>query len=448
MKNWSRFALVLTLGIFVGVALSLEHSVLAEKDDAAAKLPYEELKVFSEVFDRIKTDYVEEVEDKKLLDDAIQGMLSGLDPHSTYLDPESFKEVRIGTSGEFGGLGIEVTMENGFVKVVAPIDDTPADRAGLQPGDLITRLNDQAVKGMSLSEAVEVMRGKPDTDITLTVIREGEAKPLEFTITRAVIKITSVKTRMLEKGYGYVRVTQFQNGTADTLRKELGKLKKEADGSLKGLVLDLRNNPGGVLDAAVAVSDTFLDDGLIVSTKGRVENSRFTFTAKPSDYADGSPIVVLVNGGSASASEIVAGALQDHERAVIMGTQTFGKGSVQTILPMENGAALKLTTARYYTPDDRSIQAAGITPDVVVENLKVSRQESDNGGALLRESNLPGHLLNGAGESDDQAPQGDGSGESQGDEAGQSSLPSTEQDFQLREALNLLKGINIVQKRN
>jgi len=448
MKNWSRFALVLTLGIFVGVALSLEHSVLAEKDGAAAKLPYEELKVFSEVFDRIKTDYVEEVEDKQLLEDAIQGMLSGLDPHSTYLDPESFKEVRIGTSGEFGGLGIEVTMENGFVKVVAPIDDTPAERAGLQPGDLITRLDDQAVKGMSLSEAVEVMRGKPDTDITLTVIREGEAKPLEFTITRAVINITSVKTRLLDKGYGYVRITQFQNGTADTLRRELGELKKGADGSLKGLVLDLRNNPGGVLDAAVAVSDTFLDDGLIVSTKGRVENSRFTFTAKPSDYADGSPIVVLVNGGSASASEIVAGALQDHGRAVIMGTQTFGKGSVQTILPMENGAALKLTTARYYTPDDRSIQAAGITPDVVVENLKVSRQESDGGGALLRESNLPGHLQNGTGEGDDQAPQSGGSGESPGDESAQGSMPSTEQDFQLREALNLLKGINIVQKRN
>jgi len=446
MKNWSRTALVLILGIFVGAALTLEHSVLAEKDDATAKLPYEDLKVFSEVFDRIKNDYVEEVEDKQLLEDAIQGMLSGLDPHSTYLDPESFKEVRIGTSGEFGGLGIEVTMENGFVKVVAPIDDTPAERAGLQPGDLITRLDDQAVKGMSLSEAVEIMRGKPDTDIRLTVIREGEAKPLEFTITRAVIKITSVKSRMLEPGYGYVRVTQFQNGTADTLRKDLGKLKKEAGGELKGLVLDLRNNPGGVLDSAVAVSDTFLEDGLIVSTKGRIENSRFTFTAKPSDYVDGAPVVVLVNGGSASASEIVAGALQDHRRAVIMGTQTFGKGSVQTILPMENGAALKLTTARYYTPGDRSIQAAGIKPDVTVENLRVSRQESGNGGALLRESNLPGHLQNDNG--DGEAGSGGEAGTGGEDEPGPRSLPRTEQDFQLREALNLLKGINIVQKRD
>jgi carboxyl-terminal processing protease len=226
MKNWSRFALALTLGIFVGAALTLEHSVLAEKDDAVSKLPYEELKVFSEVFDRIKSDFVEDVDDRQLLEDAIQGMLSGLDPHSSYLDPESFNEVRIGTSGEFGGLGIEVTMENGFVKVVAPIDDTPAQRAGLQPGDLITRLDDQAVKGMSLSEAVELMRGKPDTDIQLTVIREGEAKPLEFTITRAVIKITSVKSRMLEDGYGYVRISQFQSGTADALRQDLGKLKK------------------------------------------------------------------------------------------------------------------------------------------------------------------------------------------------------------------------------
>lgn len=434
MKQWSRFALVLTLGIFVGAALTLEHSVLAERDDASAKLPYEELKVFSEVFDRIKSDYVEEVEDRELLEDAIQGMLSGLDPHSTYLDPESFKEVRIGTSGEFGGLGIEVTMENGFVKVVAPIDDTPAERAGLQPGDLITRLDDQAVKGMSLSEAVELMRGKPDTDITLTVIREGEPKPLEFTITRAVIKITSVKSRILEDAYGYVRVTQFQNGTADALRRELGKLKKEAGGELDGLILDLRNNPGGVLDAAVAVSDTFLEEGLIVSTKGRVDNSRFTFSAKPSDYVDGAPMVVLVNGGSASASEIVAGALQDHRRAVVMGTKTFGKGSVQTILPMENGAALKLTTARYYTPSDRSIQASGIEPDVVVENLRVSRRDSDN-GASVREANLPGHLLNDNG--DEPAPEA-------GDPRAE---PEEEEDFQLREALNLLKGINIVQKR-
>jgi carboxyl-terminal processing protease len=435
MKNWSRFALVLVLGIFVGAALTLEHSVQAEKEDIAKTLPYEELKVFSEVFDRIKSDYVEPVEDKKLLDDAIQGMLSGLDPHSAYLDPEAFKEVRIGTSGQFGGLGIEVTMENGFVKVVTPIDDTPAQRAGLKPGDVITRLDDKPVKGMTLGDAVDLMRGKPDTDIKLTVIREGEAKPLQFTVTRAVIKITSVKSRMLEDGYGYIRITQFQSGTADSLRRDLGKLKKEAGGSLKGLILDLRNNPGGVLDGAVAVSDTFLKSGVIVSTKGRVENSQFTFTAKPSDYLDGAPMVVLVNGGSASASEIVAGALQDSHRALIVGSQTFGKGSVQTILPMDNGAALKLTTARYYTPNDRSIQASGITPDVVVEELKVSKNEADDNADMLRESDLPGHLKNETGQKDTARERAD------------ASLPSVEKDFQLREGLNLLKGINIVKQQ-
>jgi len=432
MKNRIRYGLVLIFGIFVGAALTLEHSVLAEKDGPSSTLPYEDLQVFSEVFDRIKSDFVEDVDDKQLLEDAIQGMLSGLDPHSTYLDPESFKEIRIGTSGEFGGLGIEVTMEDGFVKVVAPIDDTPAQRAGLQPGDLITRLDDKPVKGMSLSEAVDVMRGKPDTDIKLTVIREGEAQPLEFTLTRAVITITSVKARMLDEGYGYIRITQFQNGTTDALRSELGSLKKEAGGALKGLVLDLRNNPGGVLDAAVSVSDTFLEDGLIVSTKGRDDSAQFTFSAKPSDYLDGAPIVVLVNGGSASASEIVAGALQDHKRAVIMGTDTFGKGSVQTILPMDNGAALKLTTARYYTPNDRSIQAAGIKPDVTVENLRVSASEEGTARGL-READLPGHLQNDNGDEEETA--------------SSSSLPEMAEDFQLREALNLLKGINIVQSR-
>ncbi|MGA8262469.1 MAG: S41 family peptidase [Arenicellales bacterium] len=441
MKNWSRFALVLILGIFLGSALTLEHSVQADKEqadknDVAKVLPYKELKVFSEVFDRIKSDYVEPVSDKKLLDDAIQGMLSGLDPHSAYLDPEAFKEVRIGTSGQFGGLGIEVTMENGFVKVVAPIDDTPAQKAGLKPGDIITRLDEKPVKGMTLTQAVDMMRGKPDTDIKLTVIREGEAKPLHFVVTRAIIKITSVKSRMLEDGYGYIRITQFQSGTADTLRTDLDELKKKAGGSLKGLVLDLRNNPGGVLDGAVAVSDTFIKKGVIVSTKGRVANAGFTFTAKPNDYLNGAPMVVLVNGGSASASEIVAGALQDHKRAVIMGTQTFGKGSVQTILPMDNGAALKLTTARYYTPNDRSIQASGITPDVVVDELKVSKDESTDTADMLREADLPGHLKNENGAKDKGT-----------DKSSDATLPSLDKDFQLREALNLLKGIHIVEEQ-
>ncbi len=433
MSNFSRYALVLAIGVFVGVALTLERAVQAEREISSQTLPLDELKVFTEVFGKIKSDYVESVQDKKLLEDAIHGMLAGLDPHSAYLDPESFKEVRIGTEGQFGGLGIEVTMENGFVKVVAPIDDTPAQRAGLKSGDLITRLDDTPVKGMTLNDAVKKMRGKPDTDIKLTVVREGEPKPLEFVITRAVIKITSVKSRMLEEGYAYVRITQFQSETAEALRRELSSLKEQADGPLKGLVLDLRNNPGGVLNGAVAVSDSFIRDGLIVSTKGRIDDSQLKFTATPSDYLDGTPMVVLVNEGSASASEIVAGALQDHRRAIVMGTKTFGKGSVQTILPMNNGAALKITTARYYTPNDRSIQATGITPDVLVEDLEFKKKEAVTG--RVREADLARHL-----EGETEQGQED-SGEAT---ASMTSMPDIETDFQLREALNLLKGVDIV----
>ena len=434
MNNLGKYALVLTIGVFVGAALTLERAVFAERaEEIGHPLPFEDIKIFTEVFGKVKSDYVETVDDKKLLQDAIHGMLAGLDPHSAYLDPESFKEVRIGTEGQFGGLGIEVTMENGFVKVVAPIDDTPAQKAGLKAGDLITRLDDKPVKGLTLNEAVRRMRGKPDTDIKLTVVREGEAKPLDFVITRAVIKITSVKSRMLEEGYGYVRITQFQSATADSLRRELGELKKQSDGSLKGLVLDLRNNPGGVLNGAVAVSDTFLSEGVIVSTRARGDDAELKFTATPNDYIDGSPIVVLVNEGSASASEIVAGALQDPQRAIIMGTKTFGKGSVQTILPMNNGAALKITTARYYTPSDRSIQAEGIVPDVVVEDLELRRKEA--GAQRVREADLVRHLENENGEEN-------GNSEAVEDET--KATPELDEDFQLREALNLLKGVNIV----
>ncbi len=423
-----RYVVVLALGVAVGVGISVERAVFAERQENLQPLPLEELRVFSEIFGKVKTDYVEEVQDRQLLRDAIEGMLSGLDPHSAYLDPEAFKEVRIGTEGEFGGLGIEVTMENGFVKVVAPIDDTPAFHAGLKAGDLIIRLDDTPVKGMTLNDAVSMMRGKPGTKVKLTVVREGLSKPREFVVTRDVIKITSVKHRQLEAGYGYIRITQFQAGTAEGLRSALTELKKQHGGSLDGLVLDLRNNPGGVLNAAVAVSDTFLRDGVIVYTKGRVEDAALRFTATPTDYLDGAPMVVLVNGGSASASEIVAGALQDHGRAVIMGTKTFGKGSVQTILPMENGAALKITTARYYTPKDRSIQATGIEPDVTVEDLQVSRRDEAQDEAL-READLAGHLENENGDGPAAASEVD-------DPIGD--------DYQLREALNLLKGVNII----
>jgi len=431
MKKLIHYLMVLTLGASLGISITFYRDVFAERQESLRPLPLDELKIFTEVFGKVKSDYVEDVEDKKLLIDAIQGMLSGLDPHSSYLDPESFKEVRIGTEGKFGGLGIEVTMENGFVKVVAPIDDTPADRAGIKAGDLITRLDDTSVKGMALNEAVKRMRGKPNTKIKLTVIRENEPQPLEFVITRAIIKITSVKSSILEDDYAYLRITQFQSSTADFVRRALSKLKKKVNGKLKGLVLDLRNNPGGVLNGAVAVSDTFLRSGLIVSIKGRVKDSQLKFTATPTDYIDGAPMVVLVNGGSASASEIVAGALQDHKRAVIMGTKTFGKGSVQTILPMNNGAALKITTARYYTPDERSIQASGITPDLVVEDLKVAKGETDS--RRLREQDLAGHLENENKDKDEEERS------SEADKA-----PSIETDFQLREALNLLKGVNIV----
>jgi len=435
MNATGRYILILCLGLFTGIGITMERSVFAERADVAP-LPLDTLRIFTEVFGKVKSDYVESVEDKKLLEDAIHGMLAGLDPHSSYLSPESYKEMRIGTEGKFGGLGIEVTMENGFVKVVAPIDDTPAKRAGIKAGDVITRIDGTPVKGMSLNDAVKMMRGEPDTDIKLSVVREGEAKLLEFVITRAVIRITSVKGSMIEPGYVYVRVSQFQSGTADAVRRKLSKLKKEADGKLNGLILDLRNNPGGVLNGAVSVSDLFISNGVIVSTRGRGDDSKVEYTATPNDYLKEAPMVVLVNGGSASASEIVAGALQDHGRAIIMGTQTFGKGSVQTILPINNGAALKITTARYYTPNDRSIQAQGIIPDVVIEDLEITRKGT--GSDLLREEDLQGHLQNENGDNGDSEEENNGA---------TNGAPRIESDFQLREALNLLKGVNIVRKQ-
>jgi len=430
--RFAGYALILLIGVFVGAGITLERAVQAEREAArdTQSLPLDELRAFTEIYSRIKSDYVEPVEDKKLLQSAIQGMISGLDPHSAYLDAEGFKDIRIGTEGEFGGLGIEVTMEDGFVKVVSPIEDTPAARAGLKTGDLIIRLDDKTVKGMTLNDAVKTMRGKPGSNIVLTIVREGQSKPLKFTLTRAVIKIQSVKQRMLEDGFGYARVTQFQGNTAESLKQALDKLKQQNKGVLKGLVLDLRNNPGGVLNAAVAVSDLFLSKGLIVYTDGRIPDSQLKFNSTPADALSGAPMVVLVNGGSASASEIVAGALQDHKRAVIMGTKTFGKGSVQTILPMSNGSALKLTTARYYTPNGRSIQATGIVPDVITEEAKVTKRERD-GEDGVKEADLSGHLENKT------APRKK--------TAKTTKLETNGEDYQLQEALNLLKGIVIFQ---
>src|SRR5436190_3390924 len=440
MKFAARYTLVLLLGVFVGAGITFDMTVMAEREQSkspATTLPVDELRTFTEIYARIKSDYVEPVEDKKLLEEAIQGMLAGLDPHSSYLDAEGFRDVRVETEGQFGGLGIEVTMENGFVKVVSPIEDTPAAGAGLKPGDIIIRLDDKAVKGMQLTEAVRLMRGKPGSDIILTVVREGSSKPLKFTVTRAVIKIQSVKQRLLEPGYGYVRITQFQSATPKSLAAAVKKLETENKGALRGLVLDLRNNPGGVLNAAVGVSDAFLEKGLIVYTEGRVADSKLKFTATPGDILNGAPMVVLVNSGSASASEIVAGALQDHKRAVIMGTKTFGKGSVQTILPVSNGAALKLTTARYYTPDGRSIQAEGIVPDIVTEEAKITRNTDTT--ARLREADLARHLENPSTSDSKPVEMPKVDPATQG-----SKTPSApEDDYVLQEGLNLLKGIAI-----
>ncbi len=435
-----KIALVFT-GLVLGVSLSIGHGVFAERDAPQAVLPLEELRSFSDVFARIKADYVETVEDKALLENAIRGMLTGLDPHSAYLDQEQFKELQVGTTGEFGGLGIEVGMEDGFVKVIAPIDDTPAQRAGVEAGDLVIRLDDTPVKGLTLNEAVKIMRGKPGTDIVLTIVREGQEKPLKITITRDVIKVKSVKQRVLEDGFGYVRISQFQATTADNLVDAVAELKKE--GALRGMVLDLRNNPGGVLNGAVAVSDAFLEKGLIVYTEGRVADSRLRFNATPDDIIDSAPLVVLVNQGSASASEIVAGALQDHRRAIIVGGRTFGKGSVQTIVPLNNGTAVKLTTARYYTPNGRSIQAEGIVPDIELENVRVAAVDSPL--EAIKEADLTGHLDNGNGKDSKKTAKPKDAKSKDGKKDEEESLART--DYQLYEALNLLKGLAIQRDR-
>ena len=443
MKSLFRSMPVLAFGALLGASLTLGEGVLAGKNETET-LPLEDLRTFTEIFAKIKNDYVEPIEDKDLLENAIRGMLAGLDPHSAYLVPADYKELQAGTSGEFGGLGIEVGMEDGFVKVISPIDDTPAYRAGVEAGDLVIRLDDTPVKGMALSDAVKIMRGKPGTDIVLTIVRDGEDKPLKITITRDVIRVTSVKSEMLNSSYGYVRISQFQSRTGDNLREALEKLEGSSDGPLKGLVLDLRNNPGGVLSAAVSVSDAFLKDGIIVYTEGRLDDAKLKFNAKPTDILNGAPLVVLVNGGSASASEIVAGALQDHQRAIIMGQKTFGKGSVQTILPMDNGSALKLTTAKYYTPSGTSIQATGIAPDIELENLKF--EITDTGASTrIKEADLARHL---EGEGERKKDNAKGADKSKNAKADKDALPLAKRDYAVYEALNLLKGLAILQKHS
>jgi carboxyl-terminal processing protease len=461
---------ILFLGIMLGVFIGICGSVFAEKEDeptiapvpvTTEAIPYEDLRTFTEIFGRIKKDYVEPVSDKKLLEDAVKGMLSGLDPHSAYLDAEEYQELKEGTSGQFGGLGIEVTMENGFIKVVSPIDDTPAQKAGIKAGDLIIKLDDKPVKGMTLTEAVKHMRGEPGSKINLLVVREGADAPLKITITRDIIKVKSVKSRMLEKNYAYVRISSFQSGTGEALKEALASLKKENGGNLKGLVLDLRNNPGGVLNAAVEVSDAFMKSGLIVYTEGRIANSQMRFSAAPDDLIDAAPIVVLINAGSASASEIVAGALQDSKRAIIMGEKSFGKGSVQTILPTNTGSAVKLTTARYFTPSGRSIQAKGIEPDVALANVKLESLDKDKADFKpVKEADLSHHLekIKGADDEKKEPIDKDKTTEDKKDDSDKDNESTDEKkddldktvldtkDYPLYEALNLLKGISIMRR--
>lgn len=447
MKRELLLTLIVCMALFAGWIAVAEEIVAEPEIEKEERAPLESLRQFAEVFTRIKQSYVEEVDDDELVRYAIRGMLEGLDPHSDFVIEDEYEELQENTSGEFGGLGIEVGMEDGFIKVISPIDDTPAAKAGVKAGDLIIRLDDKPVKGMTLNEAVDLMRGKPGTTITLTILRDAADAPVVIEIERDVIRVKSVKGRLLEEAYAYVRISNFQQHTAKDMVKHIDNLREESEGPLKGLILDLRNNPGGVLNSAVAVSDAFITEGEIVYTEGRTKSSMSRFAAKPDDILDGAPMVVLVNEGSASASEIVAGALQDHQRAIIIGRTTFGKGSVQTVIPVDDKSAVKITTARYFTPKGRSIQAEGIVPDIELQPLTVELKEKKL--ALVRESELSGHLVN----PEDDIPDSkelpadadtDKDDVKEADsEKQQDATPLIVEDFMLNEALNLLKGLHI-----
>ena len=400
MNNRSKKLITNILGyilLFTTIAVGAEN-----KHSVNSKLPIDDLQRFSIVLESIKNYYVNPIDDHVLFNNAIRGMLSGLDPHSSYLDKDEFADLKVSTTGKFGGLGIEVTIEDGFIRVITPIDDTPAKKAGIEAGDIIIRLNDKAIRGMALREAVDLMRGKPGTNIELTILRKQSVKPLKIIVTREIINVQSVRHEILDKNNAYIRVSQFQNDTGDEIVRQIRALKKAVGNNLNGLILDLRNNPGGIFEASVTTVNAFLDqdrlkyDGLIVYTKGRIAKSEIKEYAKGKDILNNLPIVVLINGGSASASEIVAGALQDHKRAIILGTKSFGKGSVQTVLPLKDNRGLKLTTALYYTPSGRSIQATGITPDLLVENKSISTLNNNDINEQdlinIKESDLQGHL--------------------------------------------------------
>ncbi|BDW94682.1 MULTISPECIES: S41 family peptidase [Thalassospira] len=418
------------LALATGMTIGLASPVLAQSSTSSAET-YRLLNLFGDVFEQVKSKYVEDVDDKKLIEAAINGMLTSLDPHSSYLNMDNFEEMQVDTRGEFGGLGIEVTMEDGFVKVIAPIYDTPAEKAGLQPGDFITHIDGTAIRGMTLNDAVEMMRGKVNTDIVLTIIRKGEQAPFDVTLTRAVIKIQSVRAEPKDD-IGYIRITKFNEQTASGLQRAIADMREEIGPEIKGLVIDLRNNPGGLLDQAISVSDAFLDKGEIVSTRPRDTENTERYNARSGDLSEGLPIVVLINDGSASASEIVAGALQDHRRAVIMGTRSFGKGSVQTILPMPGNVALRLTTARYYTPSGKSIQEVGIVPDIIVPQARVESIEADT---RRSEASLSGALRN----EDEGITDAEQDANSRRDEAEQLAID----DYQLSRALDMIRGISL-----
>ena len=412
---------IVTAVVAVAFAAGLGAGPLLAQNDQGT---FRSLKLFGDVFERVRAEYVEDVGDDELIEAAISGMLTSLDPHSSYLNEDRYRDMQVQTRGEFGGLGIEVTMENGLVKVVSPIDETPAFRAGIEAGDLISAIDGEQVMGLSLGEAVELMRGAPNTDIALTILREGAEEPMKIELTRAVIKISPVRSRV-ERDVGYLRVTTFNEQTEDALNDAVDTIQAEVGDELRGVVLDLRNNPGGLLDQAVQVSDLFLDRGEVVSTRGRTAEEVQRFNARSGDVLDGLPMVVLINGGSASASEIVAGALQDHRRAIVMGTQSFGKGSVQTIMPVSGEGAIRLTTARYYTPAGTSIQATGIVPDIEVKQATLDIEDAER--QARRESSLRGSLDN------DQ--NRDGGDDERADLA--------ERDYQLARAVDLLRGVSL-----
>lgn len=427
------------------ISIPLSNLAFAKEEQLSQKLPVEEVQRFTTVIEHVKNYYVNSIEDQKLFENAIRGMLAGLDPHSTYLNKEEFEDLKLSTTGKFGGLGIEVTLRDGFINVISPIDGTPAEKAGIKAGDIIVRLDDTPVKGLTLREAVDKMRGERGEPITLTIIRESEAKPLVIEVVRDIINVKSVRSEILEEEFGYIRISNFQNDTGTEVINILNKLKRDTNNKLKGVILDLRNNPGGVLEASVQVADAVLDrkklkhDGIIVYTKGRIATSQINETANPNDLLNGAPIVVLVNRGSASASEIVAGALQDHKRAIIMGTKTFGKGSVQTILPLRDNRGLKLTTALYYTPSGVSIQAEGITPDVILQEVKVPEPKEEKPNFFVSERDLERHL-----ETSKEKKSNSKNTSKKESYNEKKEKPLVYRDFQLHEALNMLKGMSLI----